>query len=167
MAKGIRLTPEQRSNLVAYLDGELDEDATREIDETLLASSVARNDKDMLAATWDMLDLLPRVDVDEQFTDDTITRIVTAQAGPSDAKLWWLHAGRRTGILLVWLAGLTVAGLGGFYGAHAFPNENQQLIEDFPVIKNLDPLRTAGSVEFLEELRRNNLFTGQENETQP
>ncbi len=35
MEKIPRLTPDQRSNLVAYLDGELTEPATKEIDQVL------------------------------------------------------------------------------------------------------------------------------------
>ena len=44
MEKLTRLTTEQRDNLTAYLDGELDEDGTRLIETVLASSTVARND---------------------------------------------------------------------------------------------------------------------------
>ena len=59
MAKLARLNPEQRDNLAAYLDGELEETATQEIEQILAVSEVARHEVDMLSRTWDLLNSLP------------------------------------------------------------------------------------------------------------
>ncbi len=73
MQKIPRLTQDQRSNLVAYLDGELPEPATKEIDQVLSKSPAVRHDVEMLARTWDLLDELPRLATEEDFTARTLS----------------------------------------------------------------------------------------------
>ena len=67
MDKLSRLSTEQRGDLVAYLDGELEEDATAAIEHVLAHSNVARNDVEMLARTYDLLDQLPHLAAPEKF----------------------------------------------------------------------------------------------------
>ena len=50
-----RLTPFDRENLVAYLDGELDEAVSRSISTKLTASLTARRELETLEKTWEML----------------------------------------------------------------------------------------------------------------
>jgi anti-sigma factor RsiW len=68
MTKIHRLTQQQRDDLTAYLDGELDDAATHEIEQVLAQSPVARNEVEMLTRTWEMLSLLPRAQAGEDFT---------------------------------------------------------------------------------------------------
>jgi len=53
-----RLSPEDRSNLVAYLDGELDDAQARAIATKLTQSVTARREIDALRKTWELLALL-------------------------------------------------------------------------------------------------------------
>src|SRR5690348_13404435 len=55
-----RLSIDERSNLVAYLDGELNDAQTRAIATKLTQSLTARREVEALQKTWEMLDLLPR-----------------------------------------------------------------------------------------------------------
>jgi anti-sigma factor RsiW len=48
------ITPELRENLVAYLDGELDEVATLEVERTLSESAEIRLEVEELSRTWDL-----------------------------------------------------------------------------------------------------------------
>ena len=66
-----KLTSQQRENLVAYLDGELDEVETQEIERTLAHSLEARHEVDMLTRTWELLDTLPKSKASEEFSERT------------------------------------------------------------------------------------------------
>ncbi len=167
MDKVTRLSVQQRADLVAYLDGELDDSETRSIEETLAKSPAARRDVEMLSRAWDMLDLLPRLDPGEEFTQQTISRLRAVEQGKqaTTAKLGvWT---RRCLVAAIWMAGLATAILCGIFTAvQTLPNEGQQMIDDFPVVEKLDLYESVGSLEFLEELERRDLFENTEAENE-
>src|SRR5436305_14799746 len=68
-----RLTPDDRSNLVAYLDGELNDAQARAMTTKLTQSVTARREAEALRKTWELLDLLPRPKASEEFTARTLT----------------------------------------------------------------------------------------------
>ena len=80
MEKVLRLTSEQRADLVAYLDGELDESPTQEIDRILARSAVARHEVEALSRAWEMLDILPRPKASSTFTERTMSTLQLAEA---------------------------------------------------------------------------------------
>ena len=55
----LRLTPDERADLVAFVDGELPEAHSRLISTKLTQSATARREVEMLQKTWEMLDHLP------------------------------------------------------------------------------------------------------------
>lgn len=165
MAKVTRLTAEQRANLVAYLDSELDETAVRAIEETLSGSPAARRDVEILSRTWDLLDLLPKVDPGEDFTHRTISKLHTLESDKAKTAARWGSWGRRLVLMLVWVAGIIGASAAGVYAAVTFlPNTGQRVIQDFPVVEDLDLYRSLDSVDFLKELDRNHLFEDEREE---
>ncbi len=119
MQKIPRLTPDQRSNLVAYLDGELPEPAVKEIDQVLSKSPAVRHDVEMLARTWDLLDQLPRLATEEDFTARTLS-VAQKEEGPhpllptSLSERLQSRQLRRGGILLIWLAVLAASAFLGY-----------------------------------------------------
>jgi hypothetical protein len=163
MAKITRLSSEQRDNLAAYLDGELDEHATQEIEQVLAVSEVARHEIDMLSRTWDMLNVLPTYKAADDFTHKTITSLRAAeQAGPGAAAVDLVYRNARRGVVLTaWIGVLSVCAYVGFMATnHWVPNESEQLLQDYDIINNLDQYsevvnrQTGGSpVEFLEILK--------------
>ncbi|TWU12186.1 hypothetical protein CA54_10040 [Symmachiella macrocystis] len=159
MGKATRLTVEQRANLVAYLDGELDEAETRSIEETLAGSPAARRDIEMLSRAWDLLDHLPRVDPGEEFTQRTVSRLRAVEVDKAQTSAQWRIWLRRGLVSAIWLGVLIVAVVGGVYAAvYTIPSEGQRMIRDFPVVEQLDQYEAVGSLEFLEELKKNHLF---------
>ena len=64
--------------LVAYLDGELEPQATKQVEELLAGDETARNRLSQLAASWDLLDQLPRATVDDLFTRTTVQMVAVA-----------------------------------------------------------------------------------------
>ena len=114
MEKIPRLSTQQRSDLVAYLDGELNETASREIERILTHSPVARNEVEVLMRTWEMLDALPMRSASEDFTERTMSTIrIDDYREPLSEKLWFQRT-RRGVIIAGWVAGLVVAAVIGF-----------------------------------------------------
>ncbi len=148
-----RLSSEDRSNLVAYLDGELNDAQARSIATKLTQSVTARREVDALRKTWEMLDLLPRPKASEDFTARTLT--VAVRAGGPGARMASAAsvAARRVGL------GLALAGasavlfvLGYFLALKVWPNPTARLARELPIAESLDEYRDVGSFEFLEQL---------------
>jgi anti-sigma factor RsiW len=160
MEKIIRLSTEQRENLAAYLDGELDEPTTQEIEQVLAVSEVARHEVDMLSRTWDMLNVLPAAKASEDFTRRTMTTLRTADEPHAlvDARAVSRNVRRGT-IVALWAASLVVCAIVGFEATHRWiPNESEELLDDFDIIARLDEYRAVGDVEFLHTLKTKRTF---------
>jgi anti-sigma factor RsiW len=150
-----RLTPAQRSNLVAYLDGELADQDTAEIESVLARSTVARNDLELLARTYDLLDDLPRVRATQEFTDRTLATVRMDDVRPDFTQTELYRRLRRGAVLMLWsLAMLASAGLGYAATQMWTPNPDEFLVRDYGVIEELDVYRQVDSVQFLQELDR-------------
>jgi anti-sigma factor RsiW len=146
--------------LVAYLDGELDDPATRRIEELLASEPKVRKTLERLEKTWDLLDDLGRAQVDEFFSRSTLEMV--AVAASEDVEKQRAEAPRRR--RRRWLAGaagVLAAGALGFLAVWLFwPSPNDQLLRDLPVLERLDEYRQIDDVEFLELLlaQREELF---------
>lgn len=155
MDKFNRLTPAQRSDLVAYLDGELEDQVTAEIESVLAHSSVARNDVELLARTYDLLDELPRVKATQEFTDRTLATIRMDDVRADFTQSEWYQWLRRGRTLLVWTVAMVAAsGVGYAVTRIAVANPADVLVQDYDVIEELDVYRQVDNLEFLQELDR-------------
>tara|TARA_Y100001934_G_scaffold136766_1_gene165097 strand:- start:427 stop:927 length:501 start_codon:yes stop_codon:yes gene_type:complete len=148
---------DEYDELVAYLDGELDEASCERLEAQLLEDEALQKKLNELSKVWDMLDSLPKVPAAEEFTKSTMEMAVVSTkrqiTGTSGKRLLSLR------ILL-----LCAAVLSGFFVSRWMQQDNDRmLVEDFEVIDNLDLYRVGGSVEFLEELDVQGLFTGGQN----
>lgn len=159
MDKIPRLTTEQRSNLVAYLDGELEEEANQEIEDVLSKSPVARHEVEILMRTWDLLDVLPQPTASAEFTARTLSSVQLEQVSVPWTSQPWLQRARRGIVLAGWALGLAAAAALGFVITNRWvPTRSQQLVEELPVIQNLDVYSEVQDVEFLRMLKHNGLF---------
>src|SRR4051794_34753384 len=150
-----RLSPDERSNLVAYLDGELTEADTRAIATKLTQSMTARRELESLQKTWEMLDLLPRPQASGDFTERTLS-IAIRSTGQGD-RFASAASGmaRRVGtVLALVVASVALFALGYAGTLRAWPNPTARLARDLSIAENLDEYRDAGSIEFLELLDR-------------
>jgi hypothetical protein len=148
--------------LVAYLDGELDVQSSRRIEELMAADPEVRRKLQCLDRTWEMLDELDTAPVGEQFTRTTLEMV--AVAAQEDVRKTLEEAPRRRRRL--WAlggAGLLTAGLLGFLlVALIFPNPNRELLRDLPLLKNLDKYESIGDIDFLRMLQKVKLFVKEE-----
>ncbi len=159
MEKIPRLSTQQRSDLVAYLDGELDEAGSREIERILTHSPVARNEVEVLVRTWEMLDHLPLHDAPDDFTERTMSTIrIDDYREPISEKVWF-QRGQQGVIAAGWLAGLAVSAVLGFFITNRWiPVETEQLVEELPLIQEIDVYIEVGNIDFVKDLQQSGFF---------
>jgi len=148
-----RLSPAERANLVAYLDGELTEAESRAIATKLTQSPTARREVEALERTWELLEHLPRPQAPDDFTERTLTEVrrLDARGGQLDSA--FATAAGRVARALAWLGGAAAA-LGVGYAATywLWPNPTARLARDLSVAEHLEEYRDVGTFDFLKEL---------------
>ncbi|QDU40276.1 hypothetical protein Mal4_46320 [Maioricimonas rarisocia] len=148
-----RISAEQRADLVAYLDGELPEDRTREIETVLASSPVAQNDVELLSRTYDLLDQLPRPAAPNEFTEKTLATARLEGIRPDLSQSPTVRLARRGAVLFGWTLGLVMlAGLSYLAANRWVPRESDLLLQDLPVIERLDEYAEVDNFTFLERL---------------
>jgi anti-sigma factor RsiW len=178
MSKPSSLTAQDRDNLVAYLDGELDEKTVRALEAKLARDPQARSELEALKRTGNMLEYLPRGEASPQFTSRTIERLSTIQpamiaaadsdqtalepSGPRLPNGWPVFAG--------WSLGILAAALLGYFGTRAYwlrqrPSLPQDmdaaLIQDLRLYENKRLYDQVDNVNFLRSLDVSKLFDDQ------
>ncbi len=154
-----RLSPAERGNLVAYLDGELPENETRAISTKLTQSSTARREMEILEKTWALLDHLPQTKASEHLTERTLTQVQNISEAEDQRAHSALSSLRK--LLSVVVA---IALCGGFFVAgsviaqHLIPNPTSRLARDLSIAEHLDEYRAVGSFEFLKQLENSPRF---------
>ncbi|HEY5313335.1 MAG TPA: zf-HC2 domain-containing protein [Pirellulales bacterium] len=151
--------------LSAYLDDELDAEGRQRVEQLLAGDGALRDELARLRQSWDLLDRLPRSQVHVAFTQTTVEMVALAAAdlqSPARGR-----AGRWLGPLL--LAGCLAAALGAGFGlGHlAWPDPNEQLLRDLPLVEHLDAYQQAGRIDFVRGLEHQRLFTDAEAAHEP
>jgi anti-sigma factor RsiW len=159
------LSEKDRAELVAYLDGELDAQASQAVEARLSRDATARAEVDQLRRTWELLDFLPRPEPSASFTHRTMERLgptpTAAQPRPTRFVLprWAFGTG--------WAAAVLLAMVGGYIGLSALLNvapppryepTDQDLVRDLRVIENKRFYELAHDLEFLKDLDHPDLF---------
>jgi anti-sigma factor RsiW len=152
------ITPEERQNLVAYLDGELDEATARIVVAKLSESAAHRRELERLRQTWDLLDYLPRPKAAKTFTQQTIQKLQTIKMSTSLRRSRWRLAGAAG-----WAAAALAAGALSFFlvQKHPAPGLPEPTQEDLRVLEHRDYwniYQRIDGIEFLRELDHPDLF---------
>ncbi len=144
---------------MAYLDGELDAEQSRQIEQRAAVEPDTRRMLEELDRTWHMLDVLDSPATGEDFTCTTLEMVALAAA--DDAQKAKAQRPRRRLRAALWAAaGLVAAAAAGFLVTTSLiPDPNAQLLEDLPILENYDQYREIGSIDFLRALNKENLFT--------
>jgi len=155
MEKIARLTESQRDNLVAYLDGELEDDDVREIDAVLARSPVARHEVQMLTKTMELVDLLERPAASAEFTKKTLASLAKVEAKPLAPPAELGKYARRGVVVTLWIVAIAVSTWAGYSLTNRwFPTEYDLLLDDLPVVERYQEYRLAGDAAFLGELQK-------------
>jgi anti-sigma factor RsiW len=149
---------ETAAELVAYLDGELDADAQRAVEEKLGRDEAYRLEMQQLQKAWDALECLPRVTVGDSFAATTV-EMVALSADEDLAKQKADSPARRRRQWLLGAGGMAAAvALGFAVTMLVLPNANDELARDLPVLEHLDELQQVGDVESLRLIHAAGLF---------
>lgn len=154
----VKKSDAEREELVAYLDGELDAESARQVEDRLASDEKYRLELQELERSWDLLDSLPISDVDHEFTKTTIEMVAVDAAQHVEEELKAVNQGRiwkqSLGVLLSLLAGSI-----GFAGFSRFlERDNKRLLEDIAIIERADVYRHIDDVDFLLSLSDETLF---------
>src|SRR6516225_7738351 len=148
----LRLTPDERADLVAYLDGELPEAHTRLISSKLTQSATARREVEILQKTWELLDHLPRPQAPPEFSERTVSHIRRLEV---EGKAWeplvasWSARGVRVVVYLI-AVGVSL-GLGFALTRWVWPEPGERLVRELTLAEHLDEYLETGSFEFAQE----------------
>ncbi len=142
--------PDWKDNLVAYLDGELNERDMQELDDVLTRHPDARADVEQLRQTWDLLDVLPRPAVTEEFSAQTLATIqVIRDDEPAAASRW----PRRGLLAIAWTVLLSVSAVAGVLLVDRWrPDPTDSLIARLSVLERFEAYREIGTVKFITAL---------------
>jgi len=162
MADTPKLSDEAREELIAYLDGELDDAGVRAVEERLQRDPQARREAEELKKTWEMLDYLPRSRASGTFTTRTLTQLEFRRRQERKTRRLLRLVGTAG-----WAAGLLAAGLLSFWltyrpqplpeNADAPPDADRRLLEQPRYWEMYDKV---GNVKYLKELE--DIFGGEE-----
>lgn len=154
MTKLNRLTADDRAELVAYLDGELDEERTRQIEAVLAQNAVARADVELLARSYELLDQLPRPKAPAEFTERTVATARIEEYRVPLSQQAWFRRSQKWGVLGLWTVAIVTAAMTGYGLAYQWvPRESDLLLDRYPVIHRLNDYREVGSIDFLDALQ--------------
>ena len=147
-----------QEELTAYLDGELDADSVRRVEERLARDAAYQAELRRLERAWGLLDRLPRATVDDDFAKTTIEMVAVAASEDALAVLAEQPRRRRRQRLLG-AAGMLAAALVGFLiGTRIWTDPNQELLRDLPVLQNFELYYQADNIQFLKMLEDEGLF---------
>ena len=152
---------EELTQLVSYLDGELDVNQMTEVERGLVSDSAMRSHADILSKTWSLLDELDDVPASETFTQQTLATIATqsvSEQSVTKASEFWLAlktAIVRYKIVPAFLVGL----LGGSLGVSVSnlvqqpgtEAESSESAVDQLIVDNIDILPNAGLYEVVPD----------------
>lgn len=160
-----RLSPTERANLVAYLDGELAEPESRLIATKLTLSPTARREVEALEKTWELLDHLPQCKAPEDFTQRTLTGVRRLELRGGEIESAVTAVIRRIAWTGLWIVGASAAlGLGYAATARFWPSPTARLARDLAIAEHLDEYQEVGTFELLTELANSPEFLSEPGE---
>jgi anti-sigma factor RsiW len=160
------LNDDERAELIAYLDGELELTDAEAVERKLNGDPRIRAEADALRRTFNLLEFLPKPEPSPNFTNQTLDRVNPVRKSTSlrliasRPRRWMKRVGWAAAILL---AG--VIGYGGapwvearFWPAAQPVSEAEQMARDLRVLEQLGLYQHVPDNQFLNELDRPELF---------
>lgn len=144
----------QLERIVAYLDGELSPEESAQVEQLLASDEQFRQQLQGMERTWSALDELPMATVGDDFSRTTMEMVVDAAKQEVEAKTFALPVQQRTWRLALGGAALLSLLLGLLVVRVIVQAPNRRLLNDLPVIQNVDIYTQFRDVEFLQELNR-------------
>jgi hypothetical protein len=144
--------------LVAYLDGELDAQSVRQMEDRLAVEPDLREKMTSLEQTWNMLHELETVSADKELVRSTmeVVTLTIAKELSVDEKLlekrkWFDRLILLATVLMFGVIGYQLTTLVGI-------RTRKQRAEDIPIILNIGKYKEIGSFDFLKALSNERVF---------
>lgn len=147
--------------LVAYLDDEVEAIARVRIERRLADDVDYRERLRHLQQTWDALDLLPRASASDAFTSSTMSLVVQEQQIAAAQGIDHLNDRRVRRWLIAAICTAAAVAIGFLLVYRRLTDTDRSLVRDLPVIEQVDQLHNTPSLEFLEQLREERLFSAE------
>lgn len=161
------LNEDEKAELVAYLDGELDDAATQAVEAKIATNSDVRAELDALKQAWGLLDFLPKASPSANFTNRTLERLSLEKAGGATttapmptAKPWLVQLG--------WAAMFLIALGGGYLAAtriwpttptpEPIPEDELPLVRHLRIAEKWRLYEYADDLDFVRKLNHPDLF---------
>lgn len=163
------LNEDEKAELVAYLDGELDEAGTQAVEAKIATDADARAELDALKQTWGMLDYLPKASPSPNFTNRTLERLTLENVGGRSSRTMAAPGGRFPWLMTAcWAAALVFAIGLGYFGAtriwpvnptpEPIPDADLDLMRHLRVAEKWHLYENADDLEFVKKLNDPDLF---------
>jgi hypothetical protein len=147
------LNDQEREELSAYLDQELDASAAEAVTEALSQRPEVRQEAESLRKTWDLLEYLPRPTAPASFTEQTMTRLESTRGILIRQGDRW-----RRFAIAGWVACLLVAAALGFWMTYtwgASPDVVEGPVTDvIPVVEINKPRKGRDETKIWQRLQR-------------
>jgi anti-sigma-K factor RskA len=162
------LSEEEKAELVAYLDGELDDATTQAIETKIATDPDARAEIDALKQAWGMLDYLPKASPSPSFTNRTMERLTIEKVGGA-TKTQPLGRSRSPWLLTAsWAAALLLAVGGGYLATthlwptpptpDPIPDADQELVRHLRIAEKWRYYENMDDLHFVEKLNHPQMF---------
>ncbi len=138
-------------NLSAYLDGELQGEARRAVEEHLKGCAACRKELADLEATWQLLDDLEAPIVPRNFQTQVVAR-AAAEAAESPWRRAWGRSWVRTALAGAAAAGAAALFLAGLCHA-ARPPGDLPTAAEVACIRHLDFLQNLRALEYMDRVK--------------
>lgn len=145
--------PTRQEIIVAYLDGELSPTESARVEDRLATDEQFRRELQSLDKTWSALDELPRETVPEEFSQTTMELVVSEARREVAERTQALPVQHRKRSLATVFLALAVLFFGVLAARWTWVDPNEMLLEDLPVIANIDVYSQFRDVDFLRELQ--------------
>lgn len=166
------LNEEEKADLVAYLDGELDEASTNAVETKIATDPETRAELDAMKQAWGMLDYLPKANPSPNFTHRTMERLTlekmpAAKTMPMPGRgLSWLSTAG-------WAAAVVAAVGAGYYATTFFatppptpepiPDADLPLVRHLNLVEKWRQYENADDLDFVNKLNHPDLFGDEDN----
>ena len=144
--------------LVAYLDGELDAQGVRQMENRLAVEPDLRAKMTSLEQTWNLLNELETVSADKELvrsTMEVVTLTIEKELCEDEKQLekrkWFDQLILLAFVIMFGVIGFQLTTLSGL-------RWKKQLVEDIPLILNINKYKEIGSFDFLQALSDKRVF---------
>jgi anti-sigma factor RsiW len=162
------MSEDEKAELVAYLDGELDEASTQAVEAKIAADPAVRSELEMLKQTWGMLDYLPKATPSANFTNRTMERMTLERAASPTKTAPMASRQRAWPIGATWAAAILLALVAGYYSAaqlwpappdiEAIPEADLPLVQHLRLAEKWYYYDNVDDLDFVKKLSQPDLF---------